>query len=114
MHLRHVIASLGTSFRIGSLMQDDRQKHINRRGRKCYRGGPLSAVTLRKELASFRACWNWAVQAGRIKEAFPGRGLTYPKTDEKPPFQTRAEIERQIAGGGSRMQRYASFGIRCS
>jgi integrase len=35
-----------------------------------------------------------------VKEAFPGRGLKYPKTQEKPHFQTRAEIERQIARGG--------------
>jgi integrase len=100
MHLRHVIATLGKSFRIGSLAQGDLQKHIDRRSRKRYRGRPLSAVTLRKELASFRACWNWGVQAGELREMFPGRGLKYPKTDEKPPFQTRAEIERQIARGG--------------
>jgi integrase len=31
---------------------------------------------------------------------FPNRGLRYPKTDEKPPFQTRADIDRQIARGG--------------
>ena len=31
---------------------------------------------------------------------FPNRGLVYPKTDEKPPFQTWEEIERQIARGG--------------
>jgi integrase len=100
MHLRHVIVTLGKSFRIGSLAQTDLQKHIDRRARKRYRGRPLSAVTLRKEMASFRACWNWGVQAGQLKELFPGRGLKYPKTDEKPPFQTRAEIERQIARGG--------------
>jgi hypothetical protein len=32
--------------------------------------------------------------------SFPSKGLKYPKTDERPPFQTRAEIERQIARGG--------------
>lgn len=100
MHLRHVIATLGKSFRISTLTQGDLQRHIDRRARKRYRGKPLSAVTLRKEMASFRALWNWCIQAGHLKEAFPGRGLKYPKTDEKPPFQTRAEIERQIARGG--------------
>lgn len=100
MHLRHVIATVGISFRVGSLTTADLQQHIDRRARKRYRGRPLSAVTLRKEMASFRASWNWGLQAGRIKAPFPGRGLKYPKTDEKPPFQTRAEIERQIARGG--------------
>jgi integrase len=100
MHLRHVIATLGKSFRVASLTQADLQRHIDRRARKRYRGRPLSAVTLRKEMGSLRACWNWGLQAGKLKEVFPGRGLKYPKTDEKPPFQTRAEIERQIARGG--------------
>jgi integrase len=31
---------------------------------------------------------------------FPNKGLKYPKTDEKPPFQTWATIEKQIARGG--------------
>src|SRR5262245_57813197 len=39
MYPRHIIASLGKSFRIGSLMQDDLQKHINRRARKSSGGG---------------------------------------------------------------------------
>ena len=30
---------------------------------------------------------------------FPAAGLRFPKTDEKPPFMTRAEILRRIASG---------------
>jgi len=100
MHLRHVIATLGVSLRVNSLTTADLQSHIDRRGRKRYRGRSLSAVTLRKEMASFRACWNWGLQSGKLKEVFPSRGLKYPKTDEKPPFQTLPEIERKIARGG--------------
>jgi integrase len=33
---------------------------------------------------------------------FPSKGLRYPKADEKPPFMTMQEIERQIAAGGDR------------
>ena len=76
------------------------QRHVSRRAKKKYRGSTLSPVTLRKEMASFRACWNWGAQTDRLNGIFPGRGLKYPKTDEKPPFQTLAEIERQIARGG--------------
>ncbi len=84
IHLRHVTATLGGSFQIGSLTTTDLQGHIDRRARKRYRGQPLSPATLRKEIASLRACWNWAVQAGRLKGAFSSRGLKYPKTDETP------------------------------
>ena len=38
------------------------------------------------------------IVAGR----YPYDGLRYPKSDEKPPFGTRAEIERQIPGLTSR------------
>lgn len=31
---------------------------------------------------------------------FPSKSLVYPKTTQKPPFQTREEIERKIARGG--------------
>jgi integrase len=57
-------------------------------------------VTIRKEMSSFRAVWNWAKRAGHLSLPFPNGGLVYPKTDEKPPFQTWAEIERQIGRGG--------------
>ena len=100
IHLRHVKKTLGESFPIPTLEVSHLQGHIDRRSRKRYRGRPLSAVTLRKEMATFRACWSWGVQAGKLKDVFPGRGLKYPKTDEKPPFQTRADIERRIARGG--------------
>jgi hypothetical protein len=100
MHLQHVVTTLGTQFAITKLTQEDLQRHVERRARKKYRGRPLSPVTLRKEIASFRACWNWGVQSGKLQGAFPNRGLKYPKANEKPPFQTWEEIERQIARGG--------------
>jgi integrase len=34
-----------------------------------------------------------------VKGTFPSRGLKYPKVDEKPPFMTRAEIERKLHDG---------------
>ena len=35
-----------------------------------------------------------------VKGPFPGRGLVYPKADEKPPFMTWPEIERRVKVGG--------------
>jgi integrase len=57
-------------------------------------------VTIRKEIATLRAAWNWGEPTGLTSGKFPNRGLRYPKADEKPPFMTLAEIERQIAAGG--------------
>jgi integrase len=101
MHLNHFIDALGERFTVRDLSTQDLQGYLDKRGR---RKGPrqrrISPTTLKKEVASLRAAWNWAVRSNLIKGNFPGRGLTYPKTDEKPPFQTREEIERKIARGG--------------
>jgi integrase len=103
MHLRHFVATLGEGFPVRQLAQPDLQRHINRRAaKKGSRGKRLSPVTLRKEMASFRAMWNWGVHATLVAESFPGRGLVYPKADEKPPFQTKEEIERKLRGLSAR------------
>jgi len=100
MHLRHFIKTLGVNFSMQALTLAKLQEHVNRRAkRKGIRNRPLSPTTIRKEVASLRAAWNWAVQMGFMTGIFPGRGLRYPKTEEKPPFQTWQEIERQIARG---------------
>jgi hypothetical protein len=94
MHLGHFEATLGQRFAVRGLTLADLQRHVNERRKKKYRGRPLSPVTLKKEVASFRACWNWAAPSGLVSGPFPAKGLVYPKTDDKPPFMTRAEIER--------------------
>jgi integrase len=101
LHLNHVLHFLGDRYVIRDLksqqLQDYLDKRARRRGVKARR---LSPATLKKEIASLRVAWNWATRAGLLEGAFPGRGLTYPKTDEKEPFQTREEIDRRIGRGG--------------
>jgi integrase len=101
LHLNHVLHHLGDRFVIRDLknqqLQDYLDKRARRRGTKSRR---LSPTTLKKEIASLRVAWNWGTRTGLLEGHFPGRGLTYPKTDEKEPFQTREEIERRIARGG--------------
>ena len=96
MHLGHFESTLGARFAIRGLTLADLQRHVNERRKKKYRGQPLSPVTLKKEVASFRACWNWAALTGLVSGPFPSKGLVYPKSDEKPPFMTMQEIERRI------------------
>jgi hypothetical protein len=61
----------------------------------------ISPLTIRKEIASFRAAWNWGLPMDLTSGIFPNRGLRYPKANEKPPFMTWAEIKRAISHGGS-------------
>jgi integrase len=61
--------------------------------RRCSKVSPATAA---KEISTFRTAWNWGVRMKLISGPCPVKGLVYPKVDEKPPFQTRAEIERQL------------------
>jgi integrase len=101
MHLRHFINSLGPNFRLQDLKLNHLQQHVTARAKgKGRHGRMLSAMTIRKEIASLRAAWNWGVQAELVTGQFPNKGLKFPKLDEKPPFQTWEEIDRRIAMGG--------------
>jgi integrase len=100
LHLRHVVKTLGKDAPAQGLQFDDLQRHVDHRSRKQYRGRPLSPVTLRKEVASFRACWNWGVAAKKVTLSFPGGGLRYPKKRQKPAFKTWQEVDWEVARGG--------------
>jgi integrase len=94
LHFSNFCRSVGEGLLLSELSQEHLQDHINRRAKK-----GISPVTIRKEIASIRAAWNWGGPMKLTSGQFPTKGLRYPKGDEKPPFMTLAEIERKIAGG---------------
>ena len=97
-HFKHWTTSLGPNFLINSVTLADLQRHVDRRARMKGIRGLIRPTTIRKEIVSLRTSWNWGVQFGLLTGKFPNKGLRFAKTDEKPPFQTFAEIERKIAG----------------
>ena len=93
-HLNQLIGTLGERFRMQSLTLLNLQEHVDRR-----RKNGVSPVTLlKKEIATLRACWNWAVQSKLLTGNYPNRGLRFAKEEEKEPFRTFTEIETIIAG----------------
>ena len=58
-HLNQFAETIGERFRIQALTLLDLQGHVDRRRKK-----GVSPVTLKKEVATVRACWNWAVHGG--------------------------------------------------
>jgi integrase len=101
IHANHLKKTLGSDFPVQNLTTADLQAHVARRAKaKGRHGKPLSPTTIKKEIASFSGIWSWAVRMGHVTGPFPNKGLVYPKTSEKPPFQTRAEIEEQLKRGG--------------
>lgn len=91
-HLNQVAETIGERFRIQALTVLNLQEHVERRRKK-----GVAAVTLKKEMATLRACWNWAAHGDLVKGVFPGGGLRFPKEEETEPFRTFAEIEAIIA-----------------
>ena len=102
--LGHLRRTFGERFAVRELTMGDLQRYVGERVKKKYQGRSLSAVTLRKEVNAFRACWNWGEAAGLLSGTFPSKGLVYPKADEKPPFMTREEIKKRIKPGISEAQ----------
>ncbi|VAX40965.1 hypothetical protein MNBD_PLANCTO02-1166, partial [hydrothermal vent metagenome] len=110
-HKRHLLRLLTPDFEIAKLIGKDMQEYVNTRAKEQTQyfvgdaSNPqrnrrlVSATTIRKELVTLGAAWKWATTASLLSGRFPKWGLRFPKTDEKPPFQTWAEIERQIEIG---------------
>lgn len=112
LHLKHIARIFGTKLRADRLRFSDLQNYVDVRSlEQGKRGRPLSAVTVKKELASLSGVWNWAARMGDVRGVFPNKGLSYHKTTEKPMFQTRSEIERQIAKGACRTSNRPTLGI---
>jgi integrase len=94
IHLAHLARTLGEKFVMSGLTLAALQKHIDRRR------GDVAGVTIRKEIDTLRSAWHWAQRMGYVEGDFPSAGLVYPKSEEKLPFMTWAEIERRIKAGG--------------
>ena len=97
-HFGHLVRHFGEAFPIRELSLADLQGYVDKRGKARGRRGPILPVTIRKEIITLRTAWNWGVRMTIVTGRYPHSGLRYPKSDEKPRFQTRQEIMRQVAG----------------
>ena len=101
IHLKHLQRILTPKLLVNSITQTHLQQYVEKRSSEGgRRGNRVSAVTIKKELATLRAIWNWGRRNGDVITLLPMHGLKYPKITEKPSFQTFTEIESQIARGG--------------
>ena len=101
LHFKHLIGALGERFPLQEMKLAELQGYVDSRGKARGRNGRrLSPATIKKELATLRAAWNWGVKMELVAGRFPHSGLRFAKSDEKPPFMTCEEIERRIAAGG--------------
>ena len=94
IHMQHLAATFGERLPITSLSHAILQKHIDRREKN------VAPVTIKKEIDTLKAAWNWGKRMEYVEGDFPSHGLLYRKSAEKEPFMTWAEIDRRIKAGG--------------
>jgi integrase len=97
-HFGHLARLMGAGFKIRTLKLADLQGYVDKRAKAKGRRGPLLPTTIKKELVTLRTAWKWGERMGIVEGRCPVDGLRYAKGDEKPPFQSRAQIERQLPG----------------
>jgi len=95
VHLGHLRRLLDTKLHLNEVTPRTLQAYVTARAET------VESETVRKEVGTFTAVWNkWAVPQGLTDAPAPVANLSYPKGKSKPPFQTREQIERQIAREG--------------
>lgn len=99
-HVSHLLKHLRASKLAQTVTAADMQTYIERRLRDKYRDKPIRPDTVKKEVATFRLIWNWAVTQDYLTGSAPTKGLKYPKTEQKQPFKTQEEIEKIVKRGG--------------
>ena len=96
-HMKYLKKHLGHRRAPQSLTAADMQGYVNDRLSDKWRGKPIQAETIKKELATFRLIWNWAVDRRYLDGRAPVRGVKLPKRPNKPPFMTWSEIQANIS-----------------
>jgi len=97
VHRRHFFRLMDTGVRLDTLGLDRFQDYVDARARE-----GVGRVTIRKELATLRVIWSWAFKRSHVlaPPSWKMTDLTFPKTRERPPFQTWTQIARKIERGG--------------
>lgn len=108
IHLRQVGETLGEQFLLENLDLRHLQRHVDRRQKV------VAGITIKKEIDTLRAAWNWACRMKLARGPFPNAGLVYPKGDDKLPFMTSEEIDRRIAAGGDPRELWECLYLRHS
>jgi integrase len=101
IHIRHLVRILKGNLLAQTIGYTHLQNYVATRLGELVGGKrPVSTETVRKEVATFRVIWHWAVKHKLIEGPAPVVGLDYPKRDQKLPFMTAEQIEHIIKRDG--------------
>jgi integrase len=100
LHAKHLKRILGGQVSAQGLTLADLQRYCDQRAQEKGKRGLVRPQTIKKELDTFRAIWNWAVSLGLLSGPVPIKGVRLPKASEQMPFQTWEEVNKIIDRGG--------------
>ncbi len=100
IHLAHIERVVGGKTPVSQVTTATLQGYVDCRSRAERNGRPINPLTVKKELATFRYVWNWALRQQHVGVRFPGTDLVFPKAKSKPPFRTLAQIRAIVDRGG--------------
>lgn len=104
IHERQLLKHFTAGFAIQTLTLSHLQTYVNKRSKDKGHHGTVTATTLKKAIITLRTVWNWGVLHRHLQGKFPNKGLKFPKSKEKRPFMTYAEIERIAKGTAKKDQ----------
>ena len=99
-HIKNFKRILPTSKVANTITTANLQRYAERRLKQKRNGRLISPETVKREMDTFRAVFNWAKTNGYVEGEPPTKGLSIGKPNAKPPFMTMAEINRRIERGG--------------
>jgi Phage integrase family len=92
IHQKLLEKHFGAKFSVRSLTRADLQAYIVQRSKE------VNSVTVKKAIVTLRTVWNWGLGEKLLEIPFPSKGLKYPKTSEKLPFNHFSEVEEMTRG----------------
>lgn len=96
VHQRQLEKHFGKSLLLQSVGLTQLQGYVKERSKdKGLHGRKIKAGTIKKAIVTLRTVWNWGRRHELVDKEFPGKGLKYPKGEEKSPFMTYAEVQKR-------------------
>jgi hypothetical protein len=100
IHLAHLKKLLKPRTPLAQVTTAVLQTYIDRRARDKCRARHIKPQTIKKELATFLAIWNWGHKREHAPPPCSLAGLTFPRQGTKHKFRTYEEVKAIVDRGG--------------
>lgn len=100
IHFGHLKRLIGSKTPVTKITSAAVQRYVDARAKERHAGREVRTQTIRKEVGSLQSVFSWAAHREIIPATFSTRRVVFPKSKDKPPFQTYEEISAIVKRGG--------------